>query len=210
VHRQLAVYHPRAAVGPVRRSHLAWEFGRERGGVGGSQFSHGRCVRVCARHRMEVIELAGYISDEKVYIARDHLQPKVMREAGVPEGATELTDAALHTLIDQYCREPGVRALQQHLERLYRKLALKLVRDGARPAQVEEASELDALRDAAPSTTARVVYEGERLVVDTPQLIDYLGQPKYPNNRPYETMPAGVVTGLAYTGMGGRCALRPL
>ena len=119
------------------------------------------------RDRMEVIELAGYISGEKVHISRRHLQPKVMREAGVPEGATRLTDTALHALIDQYCREPGVRALQQHLEKLYRKLALRLVRDGARreeapeddpalmaeQAEVEQAVKVRPLHLHAPSPT---------------------------------------------------------
>jgi len=50
----------------------------------------------------------------------------------------------------------------------------------------------------------RVVYDGEQLVVDTPQLVEYLGHPKYPKTMPYEVLPPGVVAGLAYTGMGGR------
>ncbi|KAI8475159.1 MAG: Lon protease C-terminal proteolytic domain-containing protein [Monoraphidium minutum] len=79
--------------------------------------------------RMEVIRLSGYASDEKTAIARSYLEPQARTDAGVPPGAVEVTDGAMGVLIDQYCREAGVRNLKKHLEKLYRKAALKLVQE---------------------------------------------------------------------------------
>ncbi|KAG5074618.1 hypothetical protein JHK84_055849 [Glycine max] len=100
--------------------------------------------------RMEVVAIAGYITDEKMHIARDYLE-KTTREAcgikpkqvfifatcfAVPSPAengmfkVEVTDAAILALIENYCREAGVRNLQKHIEKIYRKIALQLVRQG--------------------------------------------------------------------------------
>ncbi|CAI5496758.1 unnamed protein product [Closterium sp. Naga37s-1] len=83
--------------------------------------------------RMEVIRLVGYISDEKTHIARGYLEPAARTGCGVKPEQVLVTDAALHSLIETYCREAGVRNLQKHIERIYRKVALKIVRrEGAR------------------------------------------------------------------------------
>ncbi|CAM6113131.1 unnamed protein product [Calypogeia fissa] len=78
--------------------------------------------------RMEVIRLVGYITDEKMHIARDYLERAAREGSGVKPEQVKVTDAALHTLIETYCREAGVRNLQKHIEKIYRKIALKLVR----------------------------------------------------------------------------------
>ncbi|KAL2651757.1 hypothetical protein R1flu_019885 [Riccia fluitans] len=78
--------------------------------------------------RMEVIRLVGYITDEKMHIARDYLERAAREASGVKPEQVELTDGALHALIETYCREAGVRNLQKHIEKIYRKIALKLVR----------------------------------------------------------------------------------
>ncbi|KAF2324016.1 hypothetical protein GH714_006163 [Hevea brasiliensis] len=80
--------------------------------------------------RMEVIAIAGYITDEKMHIARDYLEKSTLEACGIKPGQVELTDAALLALIENYCREAGVRNLQKHIEKIYRKIALKLVRQG--------------------------------------------------------------------------------
>ncbi|XP_058002879.1 lon protease homolog 1, mitochondrial isoform X2 [Hevea brasiliensis] len=80
--------------------------------------------------RMEVIAIAGYITDEKMHIARDYLEKSTLEACGIKPGQVELTDAALLGLIENYCREAGVRNLQKHIEKIYRKIALKLVRQG--------------------------------------------------------------------------------
>jgi ATP-dependent Lon protease len=68
--------------------------------------------------RMEVIRLAGYITDEKMHISREYLEPQTRASTGIPDGASALTPAALHKLIEDYCREAGVRNLKKHLEKV--------------------------------------------------------------------------------------------
>ncbi|XP_044499761.1 lon protease homolog, mitochondrial-like isoform X2 [Mangifera indica] len=78
--------------------------------------------------RMEVIAVAGYITDEKVHIARDYLEKATREACGIKPEQVEVTDAALLGLIENYCREAGVRNLQKQIEKIYRKIALQLVR----------------------------------------------------------------------------------
>ncbi|XP_038978064.1 lon protease homolog, mitochondrial-like isoform X2 [Phoenix dactylifera] len=71
--------------------------------------------------RMEVIALAGYITDEKMHIARDYLEKTTREACGIKSEQVEVTDAALLALIENYCREAGVRNLQKQIEKIYRK-----------------------------------------------------------------------------------------
>ncbi|XP_027363657.1 lon protease homolog 1, mitochondrial isoform X1 [Abrus precatorius] len=80
--------------------------------------------------RMEVVAIAGYITDEKMHIARDYLEKTTREACGIKPEQVEVTDAALLSLIENYCREAGVRNLQKHIEKIYRKIALQLVRQG--------------------------------------------------------------------------------
>ncbi|KAG2250609.1 hypothetical protein Bca52824_080745 [Brassica carinata] len=81
--------------------------------------------------RMEVIELAGYTADEKMHIARDYLVKTVQRKCGMKPEQVDVSEAALLSLIKNYCREAGVRNLQKQIEKIFRKIALKLVRQRA-------------------------------------------------------------------------------
>lgn len=81
--------------------------------------------------RMEVISVAGYITDEKMHIARDYLEKNTREACGIKPEQAELTDAALLDLIENYCREAGVRNLQKQIEKIFRKIALRLVRQEA-------------------------------------------------------------------------------
>jgi ATP-dependent Lon protease len=76
--------------------------------------------------RMEVIELSGYTGHEKTHIARQYLEKQVRKSCAIPDGSVELTDDALETIIQQYCRESGVRNLKKQLEKVYRKAAKHL------------------------------------------------------------------------------------
>ncbi|KAH0459386.1 hypothetical protein IEQ34_012200 [Dendrobium chrysotoxum] len=78
--------------------------------------------------RMEVIAIAGYITDEKMHIARDYLEKATREACGIKPEQVEVTAAALRELIENYCREAGVRNLQKQIEKIYRKIALQLVR----------------------------------------------------------------------------------
>ena len=132
--------------------------------------------------RMEVIRISGYISSEKFAIARRYLEPEALEATGVPPEKTEITDAAMRRLIDEYCRESGVRNLKNHVEKVYRKLALELVRRGAH----EDGAEMS-----------------DQIVVDGDSLSSYLGPPAFTTERIWEQTPVGVVMGLAWTSMGG-------
>lgn len=98
--------------------------------------------------------LSGYIFDEKVAIARSYLEPQARSEAGVPPGAVAVTDAALACLVEEYAREAGVRNLKKHLEKIFRKAALKLVQSGALPSQQQLAAQAAAAAAAAPAGLA--------------------------------------------------------
>ncbi|GJP30857.1 hypothetical protein CLOM_g7186 [Closterium sp. NIES-68] len=107
--------------------------------------------------RMEVIRLVGYISDEKTHIARGYLEPAARTGCGLKEEQVLVTDSALHSLIETYCREAGVRNLQKHIERIYRKVALKIVRrEGEREEQkkVAEAAAAGLLEVGVEETGA--------------------------------------------------------
>nr|CAB3501051.1 unnamed protein product [Digitaria exilis] len=72
--------------------------------------------------RMEIISIAGYITDEKIHIARDYLEKNTREASGIKPEQVEVTDDALLALIENYCREAGVRNLQKHIEKIYRKV----------------------------------------------------------------------------------------
>nr|CDS29308.1 vesicular amine transporter [Hymenolepis microstoma] len=128
------------------------------------------------RDRMELIEVAGYVAEEKMAIAQRYLLPQASKASGLEDGQVEITDCALRRLIKQYCRESGVRNLQKHVEKVLRKAAFKLVNGEAEtPLRVDE--------DNLPS---------------------FVGQPIWTTDRLYPAVtPPGVVMGLAWTAMGG-------
>ncbi|XP_055856781.1 lon protease homolog, mitochondrial isoform X2 [Episyrphus balteatus] len=126
------------------------------------------------RDRMEMIEMSGYVAEEKVAIARQYLIPTAMKECGLNENQVKITEEALNTLIRSYCRESGVRNLQKHIEKVVRKVAFKIVKK-----------------------------EAESLEVKNDNLTVFLGKPVFSQERMYNETPEGVVMGLAWTAMGG-------
>lgn len=70
------------------------------------------------RDRMEMIEMSGYVAEEKMAIAKQYLIPQAMKDCGLDENQITLKDEALTTLIKSYCRESGVRNLQKHIEKV--------------------------------------------------------------------------------------------
>lgn len=157
--------------------------------------------------RMEVIRLSGYIKDEKVAIARSYLEPQVCTSSGVPKDKAVVTDAALDRLIEEYCREAGVRNLKNKLEKIYRKIALKMVKAAPRRSDSanedggakEEGGEGSNSDDASPIELDSI----EQMTVDGKDLVDYVGQPPFSSDKMYDTTPVGVTMGLAWTSMGG-------
>ena len=122
--------------------------------------------------RMEVIHLAGYITREKVAIAKKHLWKRQLDRAGAKPSQIKLSDAALRQVVEGYAREAGVRNLEKQLGRIVRKGVVDLL-GGAKPP----------------------------LRIGATNLADYLGPPRFRPERP--SRGTGVVTGLAWTAMGG-------
>ncbi|KAJ4917723.1 Lon protease-like protein 3 [Raphanus sativus] len=133
--------------------------------------------------RMEVIKLAGYTTDEKMHIARDYLVKTVSEKCGIKPEKIDVSDAALLSLIENYCREAGVRNLQKQIEKIFRKIALKLVRQRAK--------------------TKKTRGVAEKFMIEETNLADYIGKPVFLGEKIYEQTPVGVVMGLAWTSMGG-------
>jgi len=126
------------------------------------------------RDRMEVIQVSGYTADDKVQIARKHLLPTARDDAGLKSSNSIVTDAALKTLIVRYCREPGVRNLQKQIEKLLRKIAFQIA-----------------------------TKETKQVTVSEKNLEELVGPPIFTKDRIFDSTPAGVVMGLAWTSMGG-------
>ncbi|KAM7273340.1 hypothetical protein ACFE04_028004 [Oxalis oulophora] len=111
--------------------------------------------------RMEVITIAGYITDEKVHIARDYLEKSTREATGLKPEQVEVTDGALLALIENYCREAGVRNLQKHIEKIYRKIALKLVRQGELSESVVVEENLEAVEAKTEHVESENIIEAE-------------------------------------------------
>ena len=122
--------------------------------------------------RMEVIRLSGYITEEKIAIAKRHLWPKQLEKAGVSKNSLSISDSALRAVIDGYAREAGVRQLEKQLGKLVRKAVVKLLDD--------------------PEAVIKI---GPR------DLEASLGMPPFRNEQVISG--TGVITGLAWTSMGG-------
>ncbi|KAG2245691.1 hypothetical protein Bca52824_085319 [Brassica carinata] len=181
---------------------------------------HSKCGRYDSKpllDRMEVIRLSGYITDEKLHIARDFLVKNTCRDCGIKPEQVDVSDAALLSLIENYCREAGVRNLHKHIEKIYRKIALKLVRQRASTEDTKplaktdsESSETSAegstvLTDdsATKESTDSKTETVEKVMIEETNLADYVGKPGFHTDKIYEKTPVGVVMGLAWTGMGG-------
>ena len=125
--------------------------------------------------RMEVIRLAGYTEDEKVAIARQYLLPKQLERNGVQDGELQVTEGALRAIVRHYTREAGVRSLEREISKIARKVVKDIL--------------------SSKKTT--------RVKVTEKNLERYLGVEKYRYGRAEETNRVGLVTGLAWTEVGG-------
>jgi Lon-like ATP-dependent protease len=176
--------------------------------------------------RMEMIELSGYVADEKMAIAERYLAPAAKELAGLKEVDVDLSKAAIEELIKSYCRESGVRNLKKQIEKVYRKSALKIVQDLGESVLPEEealtAEGKEALEESkkdesdVKETSENVenettpvprvslkVPDTVHVTINKENLSDYVGPPVFTSDRLYDTTPPGVAMGLAWTQMGG-------
>ncbi|KAJ8088265.1 ATP-dependent Lon protease pim1 [Marasmius tenuissimus] len=108
--------------------------------------------------RMEVLEVSGYVSEEKAVIADKYLGPQAKEASGLKDADVLLQPDTVDMLIKYYCRESGVRNLKKHIEKIYRKAALKVVQDLGEetlpePADKEAAAEAGPAKEEATTTT---------------------------------------------------------
>ena len=125
--------------------------------------------------RMELIEVSGYITEEKIEIARRHLIPKEMDANGLKKEHVKFTKAAIEYIIENHTRESGVRELEKKISKVMRKIALEIASD-------------------------KFTGQHELKPADIRQ---YLGAPEYSRDKYQGNEYAGVVTGLAWTAVGG-------
>ena len=126
------------------------------------------------RDRMEVIRLAGYSDQEKLQIAQRYLVPRQTTENGLTTAQLTITPAALELITTRYTREAGVRQLERTIGSVARKVALKIAQGQA-----------------------------EAVTIDSKDIHDYLGAPKFYPEQARKELPAGVATGMAWTELGG-------
>lgn len=124
--------------------------------------------------RMELIEVSGYILEEKVEIAARHLVPKQMEIHGIPKGSVKFPKKTLQAIVESYTRESGVRELDKKIAKVMRRLARKIASDQPVPSQIKP-----------------------------DDLHEYLGAVEYTRDKYQGNDYAGVVTGLAWTAVGG-------
>ncbi|KAI7600564.1 ATP-dependent protease La, partial [Hortaea werneckii] len=178
--------------------------------------------------RMEMIELSGYVSDEKMAIADRYLAPQAKEMSGLKDVDVNLDKEAIMELINKYCRESGVRNLKKQIEKVYRKSALNIIQDlgedvlsedkalteEGKEAQEEAKKDDTEVKDTPPEEQMdRETTEKPRVAMKVPDSVhvqvtrenlkDYVGPPIFTADRLYETTPPGVTMGLAWTSMGG-------
>ncbi|GAA0718015.1 endopeptidase La [Clostridium malenominatum] len=124
--------------------------------------------------RMEVIEVSGYTSEEKLHIAKDHLIPKKLKEHSIDEGKIQISDSAIEFIIDGYTRESGVRSLDRKVASVIRKAIAEMVEKNK-----------------------------ESISINTNNVRKYLGPVIYTYEKSSKVDQVGVVMGMAWTGYGG-------
>ncbi len=149
------------------------------------RFDLSKCLFICTANqldtipaplldRMEVIRLSGYITAEKLEIARNHLWPRALEKTGLKASQLKISDAALRQVIEGYAREAGVRNLEKQLLRICRKTVVRVARS----------------RKALKTVRVGVT-----------NLEEFLGKPLFKPEKPIRGV--GVATGLAWTRLGG-------
>ena len=127
--------------------------------------------------RMELITLSGYITDEKLEIAKRHLIPKLLPKHGLKKSNISFTSPAIREIANSYAREAGVRALEKSIKTIMRKAAMD-VAEGIQP-------------------------ENEKVVISPDNLEKYLGKPRFTDDELMKQPEVGVAMGLAWTSLGG-------
>lgn len=131
-------------------------------------------IHPALRDRMEIIDLSGYLIEEKIEIAKKHLVPKQLKEHGVLRKQVSFTKKVLEKIIDDYTRESGVRGLEKNIAKV--------------------------IRNRVKYIVTKTEYNNS---ITKDDLIDILGRARFQRDKDINNDVAGVVTGLAWTQVGG-------
>lgn len=171
--------------------------------------------------RMEIINIPGYLPEEKVSIAESYLSPHARKTSGLEHADITITPEALQRLVSKYTRESGVRGLNKTIEKIYRKLAFHFVRDleaedqsadvtkDVAPVAAVEGGKAESKPEAKKETDGPAAQIPEELVrslkmaVGPSDLVKYIGVPSHARDRLFDHLPPGVSMGLGWTPTGG-------
>ena len=131
-------------------------------------------IQPALRDRMEMINVSGYLAEEKLEIAKGHLVPRQLEEHGLQKSQLKFDKTALETIIDEYTHESGVRGLEKQIAKVARVTAKKIALEEKHPVTIKKS-----------------------------HLKEYLGIPTNSHDKQKGNEAPGVVTGLAWTSMGG-------
>jgi len=131
-------------------------------------------IHPALRDRMEIIDLSGYLKEEKTEIAKRHLIPKQLRDHGVKKKQLSFSTQVIHQIIEDYTREAGVRALEKQIA--------KIIRNRVKSIVMEEDYNVKLTKE---------------------DVLEIMGKPRFRRDRELVNDVAGVVTGLAWTSVGG-------
>ena len=145
--------------------------------------------------RAEVIQLSGYIDQEKLEIAKKYLIPKSLEKNGLKKGQVKYTKAALDRIAKEYAREAGVRHYEKCLDKIHRKLVTEIVQNNSQP--------FDKLRDREKENMWSLSLSKGPITIDSSDLDKYLGKPDFDESQIKVASVPGTAIGLAWTSMGG-------
>ncbi len=140
--------------------------------------------------RAEILQLSGYIDQEKLEIAKKYLIPKNLEKNGLKKNQVKYTKAALLQIAEEYARESGVRNYEKCLDKIHRKIVTEILSNKAK--NEEQKSEQNLTEKKLPVYT-----------IDAPDLFKYLGKPDFDESQIKEAKVPGTAIGLAWTSMGG-------
>ncbi len=137
--------------------------------------------------RAEIIELSGYIDQEKIEIAKSYLIPKNLEKNGLAKSQVKYTRKALALIATEYAREAGVRNFEKCIDKVNRKLIK------------EKLSELESGKES----DVRSLFAKQKFVIDEAEIRNYLGKPVFDESQIKQASVPGTAIGLAWTSMGG-------
>ncbi len=154
--------------------------------------------------RAEIIQLSGYIDQEKLEIAKKYLVPKNLAKNGLAKNQVKYTKAALMEIAEEYAREAGVRNYEKCLDKIHRKLVTEMIFEEEKKTQkAPKAESVETTSKSAAVDSIRPSGYSTTVTLDAPDLFKYLGKPVFDESQIKTAKVPGTAIGLAWTSMGG-------